>query len=71
MSLPGPPAISGAGSGFAVFLLAQLVVTPTMGRGFFSGGKVPLIAASLRAHPSYGAIVGAVYGRPMQLPSRV
>lgn len=60
--LPGGPALKGAIYGFGVFLLAQLVVTPMMGGGVFSGGKMPLIAGSLLGHLVYGALVGAVYG---------
>lgn len=60
--LPGPPAARGALYGFAVFLLAQLVVTPMMGGGVFSGGNLPMIAGSLMGHLVYGAIVGAIYG---------
>ncbi len=35
--LRGGPALKGATYGFGVFLLAQLVVRPMMGRGVFSG----------------------------------
>jgi hypothetical protein len=60
--LPGGPVLRGAIYGFAVFLVAQLVVTPMMGGGVFSGGQMAAIAGSLMGHLVYGVIVGAVYG---------
>ena len=60
--LPGGPAFSGAAYGFGVFLLAQVVVTPMMGGGVFSGGNIPTIAGSLMGHLVYGALVGLIYG---------
>jgi hypothetical protein len=45
--LPGPVAARGAVYGFAVFLVAQLVVTPMMGGGVFSGGNISMIMGSL------------------------
>jgi len=43
-------------------LVAQLVVTPMMGGGVFSGGNMAMIVGSLMGHLVYGALVGAVYG---------
>jgi uncharacterized membrane protein YagU involved in acid resistance len=60
--LPGAAALRGAIYGFAVFLVAQIVVTPMMGGGVFSGGNVPMIMGSLMGHLIYGAVVGAIYG---------
>jgi uncharacterized membrane protein YagU involved in acid resistance len=60
--LPGGPAVSGAIYGLGVFLVAQLVVTPMMGGGVFSGGNLPMIMGSLIGHVVYGALVGVVYG---------
>ena len=60
--LPGGPVLRGGIYGFGVFLLAQLVVTPMMGGGVFSGGNMPMVAGSLLGHLVYGALVGAVYG---------
>lgn len=60
--LPGGPALRGAIYGFGVFLVAQVVVTPMMGGGVFSGGNMPMIVGSLMGHLVYGALVGAVYG---------
>lgn len=65
--LPGGPVLRGATYGFGVFLLAQLVVTPMMGAGVFSGGNMPMIAGSLMGHLVYGALVGAVYGGPAKV----
>lgn len=60
--LPGGPVLKGAIYGSEVFLVAQLVVTPMMGGGVFSGGNMPMIVGSLMGHFVYGALVGAVYG---------
>ena len=59
--LPGGSVASGAIYGLGVFLVAQLVVTPMMGGGVFSGGNLPMIMGSLMGHLVYGALVGAVY----------
>jgi len=56
------PALKGAIYGLGVFLLAQLVVSPMMGGGVFSGGNMPMIVGSLLGHLVYGALVGLVYG---------
>ena len=60
--LPAFPLVRGAIYGFGVFLMAQLVVTPMMGGGVFSGGNVMTIAGSLMGHLVYGGILGALYG---------
>jgi hypothetical protein len=60
--LPGPAAIRGAVYAFLVFLVAQVVVSPMMGGGVFSGGQMPVIAGRLLGHLVYGAVVGGVYG---------
>lgn len=60
--LPGSPVVRGAIYGVGVFLMAQLVVTPMMGGGVFSGGNVMMIAGSLMGHVVYGGIVGALSG---------
>lgn len=60
--LPGGPARRGAIYGLGVFLVAQIVVTPMMGGGVFSGGNMPMIVGSLMGHVVYGALVGLIYG---------
>ncbi|MDP3767065.1 MAG: hypothetical protein Q8S13_03545 [Dehalococcoidia bacterium] len=62
--LPGHVALRGALYGLGVFLMAQLVVSPMMGGGVFSGGNVPMIMGSLMGHLIYGALVGLTYGPP-------
>jgi uncharacterized membrane protein YagU involved in acid resistance len=62
--LPGSAPVRGALYGVGVFVVAQVVVTPMMGGGVFSGGNLPVIAGSLIGHLVYGGIVGALYGRP-------
>jgi len=62
--LPGGPALRGAIYGFGVFLVAQVVVTPMMGGGVFSGGNISMIAGSLGGHVVYGVLVGLIYGEP-------
>lgn len=59
--LPGSPVARGAIYGAGVFLMAQLVVTPMMGGGVFSGGNVLMIGGSLMGHLVYGGLVGALY----------
>ena len=59
--LPGSPVVRGAIYGVGVFLMAQLVVTPMMGGGLFSGGNVLMIVGSLMGHLVYGGLVGGLY----------
>lgn len=67
--LPGPPAARGALYGVAPWLLSQVAVMPMMGMAFFSG-SMALAGGSLMGHLIYGAVVGAVYGRPTALQVR-
>jgi uncharacterized membrane protein YagU involved in acid resistance len=60
--LPGSPVARGAVFGVLVFLLAQVMVTPMMGGGVFSGGNIPMIMGSLLGHLVYGSLLGVVYG---------
>jgi hypothetical protein len=62
--LPSPTVLSGMIYGFLVFLVAQIVVTPLMGGGVFSGGNIPMIVGSLMGHLVYGGLVGVTYGLP-------
>jgi uncharacterized membrane protein YagU involved in acid resistance len=59
--LPGSAVVRGAIYGVGVFLMAQLVVSPMMGGGVFSGGNVLMIAGSLMGHLVYGGLVGGLY----------
>ena len=63
--LPGPPVVRGMLFGIASWLLAQVVVMPMMGAGFFSGSLVAA-TGSLMGHLVYGAVVGTVYGQTDQ-----
>jgi hypothetical protein len=57
---PGPKPVGGMLFAVAPWLMAQVVVMPMMGAGFFSGSMVAA-AGSLMGHLVYGAIVGAAY----------
>ncbi len=61
--LPGRGFVRGATYGVVPWLMAQLVVMPMMGAGFFSGSFVSA-AGSLMGHLVYGAVLGAIYGVP-------
>ena len=67
-SLPGPVVVRGATFALAPWLLAQVVVMPMMGMGFFSGA-VNMAMGSLFGHIIYGGVVGAVYGEPAAGPA--
>lgn len=43
------------------FVVAQVMVMPIMGMGFFSGGNLGAIVGSLLTHFAYGAVAGLVY----------
>lgn len=58
--LPGPAVLRGAIYSLAPWLLAQVMVMPMMGMGFFSGAFAPAFG-SLLGHLMYGAVVGVVY----------
>ncbi len=64
--LPGGPTAKGTTWGLILWFLAQAIVTPIAGGGFFSSnaGGAMAVAASLGSHIVYGAIIGAVTGRP-------
>lgn len=64
--LPGTPVIRGATWGVILWLLAQVVVMPMMGAGFFSFAMGGMMAAvgSLVAHLMYGGVLGAIAGAP-------
>jgi len=64
--LAGSPIVRGATWGLILWLIAQVVVMPMMGAGFFSvaSGGVMAPMASLIAHLAYGSILGAISGAP-------
>ena len=62
--LPGSPIARGALWGLGLWLIAQAMVMPMMGAGFFSsaaGGMVAVVA-SLIGHILYGGILGKIAG---------
>lgn len=59
--LPGSPAVKGIGWGVALWLLAQFVVMPMMGAGFFSGSAMAAMS-SLVGHIVYGSLLGTLAG---------
>lgn len=64
--LPGGPILKGTAWGVILWIVAQVVVMPMMGAGFFSlamGGIMPAMG-SLIGHLLYGAILGAIVGAP-------
>ena len=66
--LPGSAVVRGAIYGVGVFLMAQLVVSPMMGGGVFSGGNVLMIAGSLMGHLVYGGLVGGLSVEGSEVP---
>ena len=60
--LPGNPTLKGITFGVALWLMAQLVVMPMMGAGFFSSNAGGMMAAigSLMGHLLFGAVLGFV-----------
>lgn len=64
--LPGAPWARGIVWGIVLWLLAQLVVLPAMGGGFFSAGAGGMrsVIPSLLGHLVYGLALGAVAGAP-------
>ena len=64
--LPGSPTVKGTAWGVILWVLAQVVVMPMMGGGFFSMAMGGMMAAvgSLIGHLLYGSILGAIAGAP-------
>ena len=69
--LPGVPAVRGALFSLLPWLMAQLVVMPMMGMGFFSGSMLAA-GGGLMGHLAYGLVLGIVLGptREFQLDPR-
>ena len=62
--LPGPPALRGMTFGVILWLLAEVIVMPMAGAGFFSSeiGGAKAVMAALMGHLVYGALLGAISG---------
>jgi len=63
--LPGPGALRGTIWGLILFILAQTMVMPMAGAGFFSSAspqQMLMVIGSLMGHVVYGAILGVIYG---------
>jgi hypothetical protein len=62
--LPGGPTVRGVVWGIALWLIAQAMVMPMMGAGFFSAAAGGMMAAvaSLMGHILYGGTLGAIAG---------
>jgi hypothetical protein len=60
--LPGRPAVKGIIWGISLWLMAQVVVMPMMGAGFF-GGSVMAAMGSLMGHVGYGGLLGWIAGK--------
>jgi uncharacterized MAPEG superfamily protein len=67
--LAGSPAVRGATWGAILWLIAQVMVMPMMGAGFFSlaAGGAMAAMASLIAHLVYGSLFGAVIASPQPI----
>jgi uncharacterized membrane protein YagU involved in acid resistance len=68
--LPGSPVSRGLLYGFLVFLLAEAVLLPIVGAGFFSRGDPSMLIGALLGHLVYGSVLGWVYGaeEPIMAP---
>jgi uncharacterized membrane protein YagU involved in acid resistance len=66
--LPGGPTAKGTVWGLVLWFLAQSVVMPMMGGGFFSAnaGGTMAVAGSLIGHLVYGSLLGAITGQPRE-----
>lgn len=69
--LPGQPWLKGISWGVILWFLAQVMVMPMMGGGFFSSQMGGIMAAigSLMGHAVYGATLGAITACPVCTPS--
>ena len=71
--LPGPPALRGMMFGTILWLLAEVMVMPMAGAGFFSSeiGGAKAVMAALMGHLVYGALLGAIAGSAeLETPER-
>jgi hypothetical protein len=64
--LPGPPPLRGALWGVALWIVVEVMVMPMAGNGLFNsthgGSKAVMVA--LMGHVVYGALLGAIAGKP-------
>ncbi len=62
--LPGGPLVKGIAVGVILWILAQAMVMPMTGAGFFSSkmGGVMAVMSSLLGHLVYGALLGWIAG---------
>lgn len=65
-SLPGGPTLKGISLGVFLWLLAQAVIMPMIGAGFFSAnaGGAMAVMGSLMGHIIYGGLLGWIAGSP-------
>ncbi len=64
--LPGNGLVKGITWGLILFVIAQVMVMPMAGMGFFSSAsqqQILMVMGSLMGHVVYGAILGAIVGR--------
>ena len=61
--LSGSYAVRGIVFAMIPFIIAQSMMMPMMGNGFWSGGDMMTIMGSLIGHIVFGAVLGAVYGK--------
>ena len=59
--LKGSFAVRGIIFAMIPFVIAQSVMMPMMGMGFFSGGNMMMIMGSLIGHIVFGAMLGVIY----------
>jgi hypothetical protein len=62
--LPGPPVLRGVLLGAVLWFVAETLVMPTAGAGFFSSriGGAKAVLAALLGHLVYGALLGSIGG---------
>ena len=61
--LNGSYAVRGIIFAMVPFIIAQSVMMPMMGNGFWSGGDMMAIMGSFIGHVVFGAVLGSVYGK--------
>jgi hypothetical protein len=66
--LPGPPLLRGVIWGAVLWVVAETMVMPLVGAGFFSSeiGGVKAVMAALIGHLVYGALLGYIAGPVVQ-----